>query len=144
MILLTIYAILVWVGVAWWRRTWPGALLLAGSMLPIAAFTLFAGFLSVGPGSAERLTSISTVTGYARVVYVISAFYAALIFSVGLLIFVQPRRMLGHQCRACGYDMRGSVAGICPECGRDHEGETVPASTVGAANPAHVAAMPTD
>jgi rRNA maturation protein Nop10 len=119
-ILLALYAIAVWVGVAWWRRRWSGAILLVGSALPIIASTLLAGYVASEPGAAERYGFAGTVAGYGRVIYTVSAFYTALTLGIGLLIFVQPRRLLSHQCGSCGYDMRGTVTGICPECGTDH------------------------
>lgn len=119
MILLAIYTIAIWVGVAVWRRRWAGALLLGGSLLPIAAFTLGAGYLAAEPGAAEQFGFIGTLAGYGRVIYVVSGFYAAMILGVGLLIFVQPRRLLGHECVACGYDLRGNLTGVCPECGAE-------------------------
>lgn len=122
MILLALYALLVWVGVAWWRRRWPGAVVLVLSSVPIAAFTVFAGYIASEPGAAERFGLMGTFAGYGRVIYTVSGFYAALVLGIGLLIFVQPRRFLGHECESCGYDMRGSVTDICPECGSEHAG----------------------
>jgi hypothetical protein len=29
----------------------------------------------------------------------------------------QRLRKLPHQCRECGYDLRGNLSGVCPECG---------------------------
>ncbi|MFM9958127.1 MAG: hypothetical protein ACKVZJ_08615 [Phycisphaerales bacterium] len=117
MILLALYAIAVWVGVAWWRRRWPGAVVLFGSQGPIWVFTLGAGFLAAEPGVAEKFGFLGTLAGYGRVIYFVSGFYAALIFAVALLIFVQPRKLLGHQCRRCRYDLRGIDSEVCPECG---------------------------
>lgn len=132
-ILLAIYAIAVWVGIAFWRRRWPGALLLIGSAVPIAAFTVVSGYLAAEPGAAERMGFIGTFGGYGKVLYVLAGFYTALVLGIGLLIFVQPRRTLLHECPACGYDMRGTIAGICPECGQDHEGERSSGHTASAA-----------
>ncbi len=117
MILLAVYAIAVWAGIAWWRRRWPGAVLLFGSQAPIWVFTVVAGFITAEPGAAEQFGLVGTLAGYGRVIYLVSGFYAALIFGIGLMIFVQPRRLLGHQCPGCGYDLRGNLTGVCPECG---------------------------
>jgi hypothetical protein len=32
-------------------------------------------------------------------------------------ITLQQRRRAGGQCLSCGYDLRGNVSGVCPECG---------------------------
>lgn len=119
MILLALYAIAVWVGVAVWRRRWLGFALLVGSLLPLAAFTVWAGYMGSEPGAAARMGFIGTLAGYGRVIYMVSGFYAALLFGVGAVIFAQPRRLGAHQCEGCGYDLRGSGAERCPECGRE-------------------------
>jgi len=33
-------------------------------------------------------------------------------------IFYCDRRIPPHCCPSCGYDLRGNVSGVCPECGR--------------------------
>jgi hypothetical protein len=42
--------------------------------------------------------------------------FLAMHYEMSLLI-PAIRRELGGMCTACGYDLRGNISGICPECG---------------------------
>ena len=50
-------------------------------------------------------------------------FYAAIVWLLSLLPFKVRRlvrRNRGH-CLKCGYDLRGTSGGVCPECGVETE-----------------------
>lgn len=52
-----------------------------------------------------------------------AAIYGFVGLLVGMLVgFIRSQKKppLGH-CQACGYDLRGNVSGVCPECGTRYD-----------------------
>ncbi len=52
-------------------------------------------------------------------------FWMPFVLAAGLTAFLwwrECRRPLPGHC-PCGYDLRGNVSGVCPECGRDRPAE---------------------
>lgn len=48
---------------------------------------------------------------------------------IAFLFWRDRRRFLDGHCRKCGYDLRGNVSGVCPECGLTHGPLGTPPST---------------
>lgn len=109
MVFLLLYAIAIWAVAVVYRRRWQSFAAVLGSIPPVAL--------------ATHLTVIYTAgmqNGPHTWLYAIGAAYAGLIFGVGLLIAVQPRKRYAEEpCPVCEYEVKGVVGGTCPECGHD-------------------------
>lgn len=106
MILFVIYTAAVWL-VCFAHRRRPVGLILA----PVAALPL----VSVGLWLNRQH---DTTTIWALGVFA----FAGLVGLIAVFLAVQPRRP-PSACDACGYDLAGITAPVCPECG---EGATSP------------------
>lgn len=49
--------------------------------------------------------------------------------AIALSLHIKRRYFTEGICRSCGYDLRGSPSGVCPECGRPPRKEKTPAKT---------------
>ncbi len=47
--------------------------------------------------------------------------------AISLILHIKRRYFSPEICRKCGYDLRGSPSGVCPECGRAPSKEKTPA-----------------
>lgn len=107
MIVLPVYAVFIWIVIAYFRRRWQAFAILTLSVLPVMGITdLCVRFIPLPPGEPRPLW-----------LYAISASYAVLIIVIGLVIALQHHARQHHHCHACGYDLTGSNARQCPECG---------------------------
>jgi predicted RNA-binding Zn-ribbon protein involved in translation (DUF1610 family) len=87
-----------------------------------------------GPGTNYAIASISppgyglrwlpifgSTTIYSRSVYVLIPFWQVFLYShlvlLGVIIMKRERISDLAVCQSCGYDARGIVSKICPECG---------------------------
>ncbi len=106
MIIFSIYALVIWWAAYHGRRTWRGfaAALGGGSfVLPAIDPLVYVAWLLAG----ERPTWL----------FVFFYAYAGVLVLVGLMLAVLPRRDEVHPCDACGYELAGIDARVCPECG---------------------------
>lgn len=115
MVIPTLYTIVVWYLAARWRRTRAGAALLVLSLVPVTA-ALVATARYAGEGPVSNFLGLS-VTGYGRVMAIVTIMYGVLLQAIGWFIYSLPRARAAHQCPACGYDLRGTPGPACPECG---------------------------
>lgn len=107
MILLPVYAILIWCVIAYFRRRWQAFAIVALSVFPVILIThLCIQYIPLRAGEPRPSW-----------LYAISASYALLIFGIGLVIAVQHNARTANDCHACGYDLTGTAARACPECG---------------------------
>ncbi len=108
MIILSIYAMVVWSLAAAFRRTWKGyAFVAAGAafVLPLVDPLVYLVWWWLG----EKPTWVFPFL-YA---------YAALLAVMGTFLASLPKKHAGRRCVRCGYDLAGNVTGACPECGRE-------------------------
>lgn len=106
MIILSLYALVVWWIAAHNRRRWQGfAAAAAGAafVLPLLDPLVYLVWWMMG----EQPTWLFPFM-YA---------YAAVLVAVGLFLASLPRAAADTQCAACGYDLAGITAELCPECG---------------------------
>lgn len=105
-IVLPLYAVLVWSAMYFFRRRLIGWTVWMLSWAPVAAATYLCVQYMPLPDHEPRPVWL----------YGIAGAYAGLILLVGGII-VSQRGLRGHHCHACGYDLSGNRAGMCPECG---------------------------
>lgn len=107
MILLPVYAVLIWVAIAFFRRRWQAFAILPLSIFPVLLLThLCIEFIPLRAGEPRPSW-----------LYAISGSYALLILIIGLVIAVQHNARTLRDCHACGYDLSGAASRVCPECG---------------------------
>lgn len=106
-ILLPVYAILIWFVIAFFRRRWQAFVILALSGFPVLLLThLCIQYIPLPSGEPKPSW-----------LYGISGAYAMLILVIGFVIAVQHHTRTVHDCHACGYDLTGTTSRVCPECG---------------------------
>lgn len=110
-----------------------GVIFLVLYALPVWALTYLLrrrvwGLLLLGLGTIAvpvvvRLEEVH-LGAFAGTLHVVGASYAGLIGLVGIVLWLQRRAALAHECRHCLYDLTGNVTGVCPECGHVLPGVT--------------------
>lgn len=106
MIVLPLYAVLVWSAMYFFRRRLIGYAVWCLSWLPVFAATYLCIQHMPLPDHEPRPVWL----------YGIAASYGVLIMLVGGIIVIQRDRH-DHHCHHCGYDLAGNRLGLCPECG---------------------------
>jgi hypothetical protein len=109
-----VYAILVWLAAAKWRRQWLSLVIILIALIGLILVALFHYQLSLW--SHGRI--------YLPVLQVLLYPYTALVVVLGLYIAALPRRPITWvHCPICKYDLRGLDDPIesCPECGMTEE-----------------------
>jgi hypothetical protein len=107
-VFLLLYAIAIWAVAVVWRRRWQSFAAVLGSLAPVAIATHYTVVYTAGMQNGPHTW-----------LYAVGAAYAGLIFGVGLLIAVQPRKRYAEEpCPVCEYEVKG-LTGVCPECGHD-------------------------
>lgn len=117
MILLSLYALVVWWVAAKHRRTWKAFVFTAAGgafVLPLVDPLVYLVWWMMGEKPVWLFPFM-----YA---------YAAVLLVVGCMLSVLPRGPRGVPCQACGYDLTGNATGLCPECGREVPGDVQPAT----------------
>lgn len=114
MILLPLYAGLIWFLSLRWRRTWKGYAAAMGGGILILLFipVLFKLQLLVKGIDARTFSLILWAEG-------------VIVLTVGLFIASMPRRDRKPHCHYCGYDLSGHSSEqkpVCPECGVPFDG----------------------
>lgn len=109
MVFLLMYAVAIWAAAVIYRRRWQSYAVILGALVPVVFAThwtvLYTAQMDNGPHTW---------------LYPVGAAYGGLIFGVGLLIAVQPRKEAKERpCPVCEYELKGVAAGTCPECGHD-------------------------
>ncbi|MCA9292679.1 MAG: hypothetical protein KDA20_02565 [Phycisphaerales bacterium] len=119
MIIPVAYAAFVWIVLYTYRGRWLAILLLLLSLIPPAALTLTASFAArQGNALPSHNFFVNNLAGMGMIFHIFTGSYAAVLFSVGLVIAVQkPVDRSSLQCLSCGYDLAGNETGECPECG---------------------------
>jgi len=90
----------------------------------------YSNLLAIGVVGSPCVTAFLIMSwGYLRDGYLVEpARYAVIIIIVALpvsiicgipFIIMGPKQFPDGTCRKCGYDLRGTTSGICPECGRE-------------------------
>ncbi len=106
MILLPLYAAIVWITLYMLRQRWLQAFVMLASLAPVSLVShVCVWHISLPPGEPRPVW-----------LYFVSAAYAGLLLIVGLTIVIAKPRA-HHLCHKCAYDLSGSEIGICPECG---------------------------
>ena len=105
-IVLPLYAVLIWSAMYFFRRRIVGWTVWSMSWAPVAVATYLCVQYMPLPDHEPRPVWL----------YAIAGAYAGLILLVGGII-VSQRGLRDHHCHACGYDLSGNRAGMCPECG---------------------------
>ena len=92
-----------------------------GLILPVLATALYLKWTGhVGPDDSELFTA--GIAGFFRGAgLLVSGLFATLI------AVITPTYHPKGFCRKCGYALRGTISGVCPECGTHFEIPTQPA-----------------
>lgn len=131
MILLALYAMAIWMIAFKHRRRWIAwAALLAG--VPLIPLVAFADVHMVGALTGENVTFL----------YIPAFVFAAVIALVGVMLALLRPPLPDHVCATCGYDLRGNVLGVCPECGEAVNGSARTAASRALHNPAKKSVQP--
>lgn len=104
---ISVYALIVWLLVVRYRRTWKAFAVLAigaGMVLPLADPMIYLVWWMLG----ERPTWL----------YPFFYIYSGVLVLIGVFLALLPMPEAAHPCRNCGYDLSGNLSGVCPECGR--------------------------
>ena len=89
-----------------------GSLLSLTFLVPAVLISEPAQFIRTPLRSLVGIGVMSGVSGVAAgLVRHVTSVIVAIVFGI-------PKRPLGCACRGCGYDLRGNVSMVCPECGR--------------------------
>lgn len=115
MIFFIVYAIGVWTLLYFLRGKWQGPFALLASIVPVALLTLM--LLLPSLHTHWRPPIFAGMGGYGRLLSMFTGAYALVIFFVGVVILVTPRRIPAGCCTACAYDLTGTFGAVCPECG---------------------------
>lgn len=100
-----------------WQRWWQRSLLFSGTMFGIPylllAFDSFTRSLIVKAGAGHLLGLVLQDS-----LLLPLALGGAWVASRGRCRRVA--RIASSHCQKCGYDLKGNVSGVCPECGQTH------------------------
>ena len=67
-------------------------------------------------GSNRRVTDVTQELAFP--IWLLAAF-TAILPTGGVITLLRRKRLMRHNlCATCGYDLRGNLSGVCPECGR--------------------------
>jgi hypothetical protein len=105
-ILFPLYIAAIWIPAFVYRRTPRGFLIAAASPVPVMLVAWLIGALMPDLSLMREPWWLALYGSF-----------AGAIMLGGLLLACAPRRSRPHECKACHYDLRGNVTGICPECG---------------------------
>jgi hypothetical protein len=112
LVFLLMYAVAIWAVAVIFRRRWLSFVVIIAAMAPVALITHWVVGLNIGASATGRPLPPTAL-------YAVGTAYGGLIFGVGLLIAVQPRKEAKERpCPVCEYEVKG-IEGPCPECGHD-------------------------
>ncbi len=106
MILFPLYIAAIWIPAFVYRRTPRGFLFAVIGPVPVM---LMAWLIGAFMPAASLMHEAWWLALYGS--------FAGAILLGALLLACAPRRSKPHECKACHYDLRGNVTGVCPECG---------------------------
>jgi hypothetical protein len=119
-ILLVLYAAIVWILAYICRRRVAGVLVVIASTLPLIGVGLMVESISA-KANAGRSGSwlVQSFAGYGSVLHFVTVVYGLLVTGVAAVVAFAPRRNDHPRlvCHHCGYDLHGNITGQCPECG---------------------------
>lgn len=115
MLLFPLYAVVIWLLAAKWRRTWKGfaAVLIGTAILLVIEYTLY------------RIGSLPLTMVQPKQALGLLVPFTVLVFGMGLFIACQrPPAPSPIHCAMCHYDLTGlNPVGLkCPECGATWRG----------------------
>lgn len=107
-----------------YRRRTVGIAVLLCAALPVYGFTTVLAYVNRDPSLASNSTGIvaflwtNVADNVGRMFHVFSFAYLLVLWLCGGMMW-RGHRMIDHRipCHHCGYDLRGNLAGACPECG---------------------------
>ena len=116
MIFFSIYPVVVWYLAAVFRRRMIGLGIVLAIPLPVLTAVLCWAYLKREDPGISLFASATHGLGSAGTALLTG--YGVVVTGIAAMIWIQRRARLPHECHTCGYDLRGSGGGVCPECGR--------------------------
>lgn len=119
MIIPVLYLALVWIAVWKFRRRWQSAVILMLAPVPLLVATSLLSVISRSPDAALHSSNffVQNLIGFGSVIHALSASYIVIMLIVGTIIAVAKPSVCRVPCGRCGYDLAGTTALRCPECG---------------------------